>query len=265
MNDQASRPTRRWWQIVVAIILLLILLAVIIPGVRASVSNWLGLSVAPSTQMDVTPAALVSDTSPTAVESTAKLGLLTATQKTDISQINNTIQAPTQLFGTPGITKEINQLATQAGWEVLIPSQLPEGYQFQSAFYDTNNKMLILTYLVSRSLQGSTDPSLTSTESITLLQAQSNDFVPMQIAPNTNVIDVQVNDLPAAFTNGGWDTEFVKDSNSPNGGKMVSSWRNDLPVKNLYWQIGEIYLALVTADEAVSQQDLIDMASSIGN
>ena len=125
--------------------------------------------------------------------------------------------------------------------------------------------MLILTYLVSRSLQGSTDPSLTSTESITLLQAQSNDFVPMQIAPNTNVIDVQVNDLPAAFTNGGWDTEFVKDSNSPNGGKMVSSWRNDLPVKNLYWQIGEIYLALVTADEAVSQQDLIDMASSIGN
>ncbi len=86
----------------------------------------------------------------------------------------------------------------------------------------------------------------------------------MQIAPNTNVTDIQVNGQPAAFTLGGWDTEFVKDSTAPNGGKMVSSWRNDLPVKNLYWQVGKIYLALITTDESVSQQELIDMASSIG-
>jgi len=123
--------------------------------------------------------------------------------------------------------------------------------------------MLILTYLVTRPLPGASDPSLTSTESITLLQSQANDFVPMQIAPNTNVTDTQVNGLPAAYSMGGWDTEFVKDSTAPNGGKMVSSWRNDLPVKNLYWQVGEIYLALITADGAVSQQELIDMANSI--
>jgi len=45
---------------------------------------------------------------------------------------------------------------------------------------------------------------------------------------------------------------------------MVSSWRNDLPVKNLYWQVGKIFLALITTDDSVSQQELIDMASSIG-
>jgi hypothetical protein len=146
----------------------------------------------------------------------------------------------------------------------LTPLHLPEGYQFQSAFFDTNNKMLMLTYLVTRTLPGASDPSLTSSQTITLLQSQKNDFVPMQIAPNTNVTDIQINGVPAAYTVGGWDTEFVKDSTEPNGGKMVSSWQNDLPVKNLYWQIGKIYLALVTADEAVSQQDLIDMASSIG-
>jgi hypothetical protein len=155
-------------------------------------------------------------------------------------------------------------LAAQAGWEIPLPSYLPEGYHFQSAFFDTNNKMLILTYLVTRPLPGASDPSLTSTESISLLQAQKIDFVPMQIAPNTNVTDIEVDGLPAAFTVGGWDTEFVKDNTSPNGGKMVSSWRNDLPVKNLYWQIGKIYLALVTTDAGVSQQDLVDMASSIG-
>jgi hypothetical protein len=45
---------------------------------------------------------------------------------------------------------------------------------------------------------------------------------------------------------------------------MVSSWRNDLPVKNLYWQIGTVYLTLITADGGVSQQEFIDMAASIG-
>ena len=69
---------------------------------------------------------------------------------------------------------------------------------------------------------------------------------------------------PAAFTIGGWDTEFVKDNQAPGGGKMVSSWRNDLPVKNLYWQVGKLYLTLITADGDVSQQELMDMAASIG-
>jgi len=264
MSDQTSRPPRSWWQIAIAILLVLILLAVIILGVRASISSWLGLSVAPSTLVPITPAVLENVTSPTPVGSLAKTAELTALPHTDTVQTENAYPAPSQPEDTLGIAAEIKQLAAQAGWDIPLPTQLPEGYHFQSAFFDTNNKMVILTYLVTRPLPGASDPSLTSTESITLLQAQKNDFVPMQIAPNTNVVDIEVNGLQAAFTVGGWDTEFVKDSTSPNGGKMVSSWRNDLPVKNLYWQIGKIYLALVTTDADVSQQDLVDMASSIG-
>ena len=264
MSDQTSRPPRSWWKIAIAILLVLIILAFIIPGTRASISSWLGLSVASSTQVPITPAALEQATSPTPVGSLAKTAVLTALPRTDTGQTESAYPAPSQPEGTLGLAAEIRQLAVQAGWDIPVPSHLPEGYHFQSAFFDTNNKMLILTYLVTRPLPGSSDPSLTSTESISLLQAQKNDFVPMQIAPNTNVTDIEVNGLPAAFTVGGWDTEFVKDNTSPNGGKMVSSWRNDLPVKNLYWQIGKIYLALVTTDAAVSQQDLVDMASSIG-
>jgi len=260
MNEGTSRAPRPWWQILLAVILILILVSLLVPGVRASVSNWLGLSVAPSTQMASTPAALVPNSSTTTSESILKTQVITP-----IAQTPGAYPAPGDSQGSLGNAAEINQLADVAGWNILTPSLLPEGYHFQSAFFDTNNKMLILTYLVTRSLPGTTDPSLTSTESITLLQAQSNDFVPMQIAPNTNVKDIEINGLPAAFTSGGWDTEFVKDSAAPNGGKMVSSWRNDLPVKNLYWQVGNLYLLLVTTDQAVSQQDLIDMASSIGN
>jgi hypothetical protein len=160
---------------------------------------------------------------------------------------------------------DFNQLASQTGWSVLTPSWLPEGYQFQSAYFDTNQKMLVLTYLVTRPLPDTSDPSLTSSETITLLESQSNDFVPMQVAPNTTITDVQVNGNPAAFTMGGWDTEFVKNNKEPGGGKMVSSWRNDLQVKNLYWQVGKVYLTLITADENVSQQDIIEIATSIGS
>jgi hypothetical protein len=255
MSNQSAPSTQRGWRIVIAIIVVLILLVLIIPGVRASMSSWLGLSVAPSEQMPAS-AVEIESVSPQTTAETTPTGALGITP----SQSN---PSPLQTQVSPEVLADFNQFLTQAGWEILAPTFLPEGYQFQSAFYDTNHNMLILTYLVTRSLPGSTDPSLTSSETITLLQSQKNDFVPMQIAPDTNVTDIQVNDLPAAYTVGGWDTEFVKDSTAPNGGKMVSSWRNDLPVKNLYWQAGDIYLALITADEEVSQQELMDMAASI--
>jgi len=247
MSHQPVPPTRRGWLIAIAIILVLIILILVIPGVRASISSWMGLSVAPSEQMPAATVNIVAVTTQTIPNATE---ILASTQ----------VQSPVSII----TSTEANQSSDQPEWDMLTPNYLPEGYQFQSAFYETNLKMLILTYLVTRPLPGATDPSLTSSETITLLQSQKNDFIPMQIAPNTNVTDIQVNGQPAAFTTGGWDTEFVKDSAAPNGGKMVSSWRNDLPVKNLYWQIGEIYLALITTDESVSQQELIDMASSIG-
>jgi hypothetical protein len=247
MSNQPAPPARKGWLIAVAIILLLIVLILIIPGVRASVSSWMGLSVAPSEQVPASTVVLVALTPQTIIDATE-------------IPVSTQVQSPV----STATSTEVNQTPSQPEWDTLTPIYLPEGYQFQSAFYDTNLKMLILTYLVTRPLPGATDPSLTSSETITLLQSQKNDFIPMQIAPNTNVTDIQVNGQPAAFTLGGWDTEFVKDSTAPNGGKMVSSWRNDLPVKNLYWQVGKIFLALITTDDAVSQQELIDMASSIG-
>ena len=246
MSNQPASAARRGWLIAVAIIVALSILILMIPGVRASVSSWMGLSVSPSEQMPAATADFVAITPQTTINAT-EIRLSTQVQSA-ASSVSST---------------DVSQSSPQPEWDMLTPNDLPEGYQFQSAFYDTNLKMLILTYLVTRPLPGATDPSLTSSETISLLQSQRNDFVPMQIAPNTNVTDIQVNGQPAAFTLGGWDTEFVKDSTAINGGKMVSSWRNDLPVKNLYWQIGKIYLALITADESVSQQELIDMASSI--
>ncbi|NJD58218.1 MAG: hypothetical protein C3F13_07090 [Anaerolineales bacterium] len=252
MTNPPGKPKYQIWQIAIIAILTLILIILVVPGVRASVSAWLGLSVAPSSQVTSAPATLVAVATSKPIQAASEAP----------SSYTESSSPAAEVPGAVG-TIDFNQLSSQTGWDVLTPSWLPEGYQFQSAYFDTNQKMLVLTYLVTRPLPDTSDPLLTSSETITLLESQTNDFVPMQVAPNTTVTDVQVNGNPAAFTRGGWDTEFVKDNKEPGGGKMVSSWRNDLQVKNLYWQVGKVFLTLVTADENVSQQDMIEIATSI--
>jgi hypothetical protein len=247
MAVQKKRSKNLYWQIALGVVLILVLLSLVVPQVRASLSAWLGLSVAPSNEVTPVPATLV------AVASSA-------------SEIDSApTPAGTQFFlpaVSAGDQPDLSQVASQVGWDILTPSSLPEGYKFQSAYFDPNQKLLTLTYLANRLLSGSTDPTLTSSKTITLLESLKNDFAPMQVAPATNVEDILVNGLPAAFAKGAWDTQFVQDANAAGGGKMISKWRNDLAVKNVYWQDGNIYLVLVTDDDAVSQQDLIDMASS---
>jgi len=264
MTDQPSSSKIKAWQIIVGGIIVLILFSLAIPNVRASVSSWLGLSVASSTQVPATSVTLEAIPTNTAVEAASATQAAPTSASASIDATQSVILSMVQSAPSSGSTVDFSQLSEKLGWKVLTPTYLPEGYKFQSAYFDTTNKMLVLTYLVTRPLPGATDPSLTSSETITLLEAMTNDFVPMQVAPNTNIEDILVNGASAAYTIGGWDTEYVKDSTAPGGGKMVSSWRNDISVKNLYWQVGEVYLALVTADNTVTQQDLIKIAESIG-
>lgn len=251
------RPTfmsRFGWQIAAAALLVLISLSLSIPAVRASISSWLGISVAPSNQL---PAPILNLE---AVASTTPTGAPQA--YTPQSNPSLAVTATDPYGETDNRAAEISQMDAQAGWRILAPARLPDGYQFQSVYFDTNQRSVILTYTATRPLPGSADPALTETKAITFIQAQRNDFVPLQVAPSANITDVQISGQPAAYAIGAWDTEFVKDENDPNGGKMISSWRSELPVQNLYGQSGPIYYLLVTDDPDVSQQDLIDMAAS---
>jgi hypothetical protein len=262
----AVRPARLVWQTAGALLLVALvamaLLAVGVPSVRASLSAWLGLSVAPSDQMPSVTLTLVAISPPTPA---ASVPAETAPQTTPPTGAAAPLATPTAVSeANAAQPPEVRQLAPQAGWDILGPATLPQGYAFQSAYYDTNQHLVILTYTATRPLPGATDPSLTATQSITLLQARKNDFIPMQIAPSSRVEDVKVNDQPAVFVVGAWDAQFVPDSQDPNGGKMVSTWRSDLQIQNLYWQVGDVYLVLVSGDETLSQPDLIRMASSIG-
>lgn len=247
MSTRPTHPIRFGWQFAAALLLAGLVLSLSIPSVRASLSAWLGLSLAPSDSM---PASAVTLAAP----------LPTSTWANTASPV-----VATQVPAAPAVNKpaQIVQLSSQAGWNILVPGYLPAGYQYQSSYLDTNHQMIMVTYKVTRPLPGSKDPALTTTKTITLLQALKNDFVPMQLAPGAQWVDIQVNGHPGVFVTGAWDTQFVKDEKDPQGGKMVSTWRSDLPVHNLYTQLGKIYVVLLTEDAAVDQAELVKVAASI--
>ena len=254
MTKSSSRLVR---PIAAALILVFLLTGLSSSQVRASISAWLGLSVAPSNHMPASAVTLIAVTPATPTQTTHP------TQTQPVAE-TEAAAGPTPL--SPAATDqppEIAQLSTQAGWTILTPGHLPEGYNFQSAYFDANQHMVIITYIAARPLPGASDASQTSTQSITFLQALKNDFIPMQVAPETEVKDIQINGQAAAYAAGAWDAEFVKDEKDPGGGNMVYTWRGDLAVHNLYWQLGEVYLCLVTPDSAITQQELIEMAASV--
>lgn len=260
-SNHSINLARFGWQFAAGLLILIVLLTFSIPSVRAALSTWLGLSVAPSNQMPAPAVTLVVVTPATPTITTdVPTSTPSSTQAIETPLPTQPVAAAVQPSEKPD---EIQQLSAQAGWEILTPAHLPEGYQYQSAYFDANHQMVILTYLITRPLPGAADPSLTASKTITLLQALKNDFVPMQIAPDTQVEDIQVNGQPGVFVIGAWDSEFVKDDNDPNGGKMVSTWRNDLPIQNIYGQTEKVFFVLVTNDEAVNKQDLLAMADSL--
>jgi hypothetical protein len=238
-----------------------------LPAVRAALSAYLGLTAAPAYQMPISAVTLAAVTPAAPTETPAPNTTLPATRlpltATAAPEADPTA-GPTAVVPIVEQPAAVSQLSEQAGWKILSPGYLPAGYHFGSAYLDTNHQMVALTYLVTRPLPGAADPGLTASKAITVLQALRNDFIPLQVAPAAEVLDVSVAGRPAAFVVGAWDTQFVKDENDPQGGKMVSTWSNELPVKNLYWQIGRVYLVLVTDDDLVSKQQLILMAARTG-
>jgi hypothetical protein len=217
-NVNTLIPNRRLgWQFALALLIALAALSLTLPPVRAALSAWLGLSIAPAnTQPSLSTNTLI------------------------------TVEKPA----------ELPQLSTQAGWQILAATQLPQGYSFSSAYYDPTNHMVSLSYFATRPLPGSTD---TETKALTLIEALRNDVIPLQIAPSTLVQDVTLNGQPAAYAKGAWDSSFDAAS-----GQNVSTWRNDLEVQNVFWQVGSTYFVLITDDTTLTQADLLGMAASVG-
>jgi hypothetical protein len=265
MNPSSHHPFKFGAWTAAAMVLLLLILGFSIPPVRAAIGDWLGLSVAPSNQMPADALTLVPLTPAASMAPSAALTTTTAVSPAVLPSAVPTSQPAQPALPTnpPDPTMQSFQATAQPGWTVLYAAHLPEGYHLESVYYDTGHQMVMLTYLVTRPLPGSNDSTLTASHSITLAQALKNDVIPLQIAPDTQPDALQINGQPAAYAIGAWDTQFQADSSDPNGGKMVSTWRNDLAVQNVFWQVGPVYLALITDDDAVQKADLVEMAQSV--
>jgi len=223
--------------------------ALTVPSVRASISAFLGLG---------------KSSSDIIIQPTGTVDISTPVPTAIATQPNATVEVATaQLVGNVVLTAHpnIQQVTGLAGWSVLTPRYLPEGYHFDSAYYDATNQLIYLSFFATRPLAGS---DLTETKSLTLVEAKRNDIVPLMVAPSATIEDVIVAGTPAAFVIGAWDSTFVSNASEPNGGHMEWNWRNDLQVQNLFWQNGDVYLVLITDDVHVSKYELLKLADSIG-
>ncbi len=246
----------RWPAIAGGMLLVLLLASLGVPAVRAEVLAWLGLGRAPGSQVEITPVpALISPTEAATLNANpTQTPQASATAEASPSPATPT-PAPWQTYTTQQ-QADFAAISKQAGWTLLAPAWLPEGYQYQSVYYAPNNRLVFLTFSATRELPGS--GGLTETKSLTLTQAMRNDVVPLEVAPQTEVENISVGSQAGAYALGAWDSQFDQAS-----GQMVASWRADLPVQNVFWQAGPVYLALISDDAALSKADLIRTAASV--
>jgi hypothetical protein len=246
-----STPVRRILIIAALLLALLVTLALAVPSVGASIRVFLGLGVSPSDSI-IQPTVPVGLSTPIPPTTTMTVTQPAVTSETPTVQPTGNVDLSTN--------PDIQQVTGMAGWTVLTPTFLPEGYHFDSAYYDSANQLIYLTFLATRQLPGS---DLTETKTITLTEAKRNDIVPLMLSPNSTAKEVLVAGKPAAYVIGAWDATFVQNANETNGGHMEWSWRNDLQIRNIFWQSSDIYLVLITDDAQVSKDDLLIMANSV--
>lgn len=156
----------------------------------------------------------------------------------------------------------LQQTSRQAGWSVLTPSWLPEGYGMGEPFYDAQKELLSINFIVPRSLPGA-DPALTEMKTITLVQSSHADVIPLKLSETVQGGELSINGQPARLYSGAWDASYVSNPTDSAGGHFEVTWRGDLDLRNLRWQVGDLYLLLITDDAQVSADDLVRIAENI--
>jgi len=124
------------------------------------------------------------------------------------------------------------------------------------ASYEVNNQQVVLTFLVRRLLPDGN--GLTETKSLTLVEGMQSEAAPLKIATQAQAVTIQIGEFPGFYIIGAWDTSYDSQSQS-----MITIWRNDLVIQNIYWQSENIHLVLISDDDQLSQSDLIKIARSV--
>jgi hypothetical protein len=188
------------------------------------------------------------------------LGFSIPTVRASFIQFINLRFSPSETVPNPPIqvkslvdSPKIDEISQLADWPVLTPNWLPKGYTFHDAVYDSTHQMVLLTFFATRQLPGG-DPTMTMTETITVVQAKRNDMIPLMVAPSTVVEEITINGAPAAYATGAWESD---------GAAGTATWTNNYPLKNIYWQVSDVFLNLNTKDNQVSKEDLVKLAESM--
>lgn len=140
------------------------------------------------------------------------------------------------------------QVERSAGYDILEPAHLPEGFELAGASFDWGTKIVSLIYHFDG------ENSLTINQE-PINKAEGCDLC-MEIGPDTSVSAVQIGDLEGDYAKGGWTED--------NGNRY---WTSNPDLQTLRWQSNEMAFDLQFQGnpDQISQSDLVEIAKNLVN
>jgi hypothetical protein len=162
------------------------------------------------------------------------------------------VERPTE--GNPGETAQalpLDQLKASAGFDVIAPPELPQGYSLQTAAYDKGSGNVVLTYTTN-------------------IEEKRHLFVVITEAQGLNTNDIGFQAQVDAVSFGSWTGELVQGGWMAADGQAFEAWDNDVPLVTLRWSdSGVTFTVQVTLlqepthSQVSSREEALSIAQSL--
>ncbi len=145
-----------------------------------------------------------------------------------------------------------------AGFEAHLPGQLPQGFAFSGAAFDTDREAIVINYHAEQS--GAV---------LRVFQSQAGEEY-QQIGASAGVESVLVGDAIGEYVSGAWSVPAVKSTLEADTAEstlpLEATWNPDAEIQFLRWKANDRQYEILYAgngSEKLTQADLIALAESM--
>lgn len=144
---------------------------------------------------------------------------------------------PTMMVPAPYLQSiDVAQVEREAGFDVLIPTFLPEGFAMTDIYYDAVAKQVFQSY--------ARENNWVVIDGFTIAQGLAVDAQPLDVGASAEIVPVTVGDAQGEFVVGTW---FVRPEPEDGSHAVITEreWANDFPYQQMRWVDGDMMFWMV--------------------